>query len=216
MSKNCPNCGQEVPNKDLHIIFVLDESGSMSSIWDATIDAVNEFINAQKAEEGKTWISLIKFDTEFRVLYCFTPLEDVAPLTNVTYSPRGLTALHDAIGKTINEHKANKNVNTLFVVMTDGQENASKEFNLTKVQTAINEQKKAGWNFSFLGANIDSYAVGGNYGFDTTVNWKPNAQGVHSMTKAMASYGTSARSGVYLSSVETQCLVDDADKGSEA
>ena len=212
MNKYCPECGNKLEDKDMHIVFILDESGSMGSIWDSTIDAVNEYFNAQKLEEGKTWVTLVKFDTEFRPLYSFTPLEDIKPLTRETYTPRGMTALHDAIGKTIHEHKNRKHVKTVFVVMTDGGENSSREYNLHTVKSLVENQKKHGWDFVFLGANIDSYNVGGNYGFNTTVNWKATDMGVQNLTRAVASYSTTYRtSGVSVGSVVLQDLVDNGD-----
>lgn len=213
MKKYCPECGNKLEDKDMHIVFILDESGSMGSIWDSTIDAVNEYFNAQKLEEGKTWVTLVKFDTEFRPLYSFTPLERIKPLNRETYCPRGMTALHDAIGKTIHEHKNRKNIKTVFVVMTDGGENSSKEYNLHTVKSLVENQKKAGWDFVFLGANIDSYGIGGSYGFNTTVNWKATDLGVQNMTRATSFYTTAYRTtGVAMASSELQNLVDDEDK----
>jgi hypothetical protein len=210
MSKYCSECGRKLESKDMHIIFVLDESGSMSSIWDSTIDAVNEYFNAQKLEEGETWVTLTKFDTEFRPLYNYTPLDEVAPLNRETFRPRGLTALHDAIGKTLNEYRSKKDVRTVFVIMTDGRENASNEYTLASVKPLIDSKKKDGWDFVFLGANIDSYAVGGAYGFNTTVNWSPTNLGVQTLTRAVGSYSTAYRNtGETMTSACLQNLVDD-------
>ena len=210
--KYCPECGNKLEDKDMHIVFILDESGSMGSIWDSTIDAVNEYFNAQKLEEGKTWVTLVKFDTEFRPLYNFMPLKDIKPLTRETYCPRGMTALHDAIGRTIDEHKNRKNIKTIFVVMTDGGENSSKQHTLDSVKTRIEKQKKDGWDFVFLGANIDSYNVGGNYGFNTTVNWKATDRGVVAMASSMQNYSTVYRATGQ--SIGSAALQEDVDSGS--
>ena len=210
--KYCPECGKKLEDKDMHIVFILDESGSMGSIWDSTIDAVNEYFNAQKLEEGKTWVTLVKFDTEFRPLYNFMPLKDIKPLTRETYCPRGMTALHDAIGRTIDEHKNRKNIKTIFVVMTDGGENSSKQHTLDSVKTRIEKQKKDGWDFVFLGANIDSYNVGGNYGFNTTVNWKATDRGVVAMASSMQNYSTVYRATGQ--SIGSAALQEDVDSGS--
>ena len=210
--KYCPECGNKLEDKDMHIVFILDESGSMGSIWDSTIDAVNEYFNAQKLEEGKTWVTLVKFDTEFRPLYNFMPLKDIKPLNRETYCPRGMTALHDAIGRTIDEHKNRKNIKTIFVVMTDGGENSSKQHTLDSVKTRIEKQKKDGWDFVFLGANIDSYNVGGNYGFNTTVNWKATDRGVVAMASSMQNYSTVYRATGQ--SIGSAALQEDVDSGS--
>ena len=212
MSKYCSECGNKLEDKDMHIVFILDESGSMGSIWDSTIDAVNEYFNAQKLEEGKTWVTLVKFDTEFRPLYNFMPLQNIKPLTRETYCPRGMTSLHDAIGKTIDEHKNRKNIKTIFVVMTDGGENSSKQHTLDSVKTRIEKQKKDGWDFVFLGANIDSYNVGGNYGFNTTVNWKATDRGVVAMASSMQNYSTVYRATGQ--SIGSAALQEDVDSGS--
>lgn len=210
--KYCPECGKKLEDKDMHIVFILDESGSMGPIWDSTIDAVNEYFNAQKLEDGKTWVTLVKFDTEFRPLYSFTPLEDVEPLNRENYCPRGMTALHDAIGKTIHEHNNRKNIKTVFVVMTDGGENSSREYNLYTVKTLVENQKKHGWDFVFLGANIDSYGIGGNYGFNTTVNWKATDGGVVAMASSLQNYSTVYRATS--KSIGSAALQEDVDSGS--
>lgn len=209
MGKYCPECGQKVDTKDLHIVIVLDESGSMEVVRDSTISAINEFLDEQRKEKGKTWVTLTKFDTEFRPLYEYAPIEKVKALTRATYEPRGLTALHDAIGKTIHQVK-NKRVKTMFVVMTDGQENSSKEYTLHSVKSLIDSVKTDGWDFVFLGANIDSYAIGGNYGFNTTVNYKQSNGGMFGMTKGLADYSRSYRvTGMSMGSAALQNLVDE-------
>jgi len=210
MSKYCPECGQKVDNEDLHIVIVLDESGSMEVVRDSTISAINEFIDGQRKEEGKTWVTLTKFDTEFRPLYEYAPLEKVKPLTRETYTPTGMTALHDAIGKTIHQAARPHKTKTMFVVMTDGQENSSKEYTLRSVKALIDSYKVDGWDFVFLGANIDSYAVGGNYGFNTTVNYKQSNGGMFGMTKGLADYSKTFRTtGLSMGSASLQCLVDE-------
>lgn len=190
MSKYCPECGQKVDNEDLHIVIVLDESGSMEVVRDSTISAINEFLHEQRKEEGRTWVTLTKFDTEFRPLYEYAPIEKVKPLDRNTYTPTGMTALHDAIGKTIHQASRPHKTKTMFVVMTDGQENSSKEYDLNAVKSLVESKKKAGWDFVFLGANIDSYAVGGNYGFSTTVNWKSTIKGIHAVASSLQNYSS--------------------------
>jgi hypothetical protein len=213
MGKYCPECGTKLEDKDLHIVIVLDESGSMETVRDSTISAINEFLDGQRKEQGKTWVTLTKFDTEFRPLYEYTPIEKVKKLNKDTYTPTGMTALHDAIGKTINtlkNRKSDKQIKTLFVVMTDGMENSSKEFTLSSVKTLIDGRKEAGWDFMFLGANIDSYAVGGTYGFGTTVNFVQSKAGMRGMSSGLASYSHAYRTtGLSMDSLELQNIVNE-------
>ena len=213
MGKYCPECGAKLETTDLHIVIVLDESGSMETVRDSTISAINEFLDGQRKEEGNTWVTLTKFDTEFRPLYEYTPLEKVKALSRETYTPTGMTALHDAIGKTINtmkNKKSDKQIRTMFVVMTDGMENSSREFTLNSIKSLIDRRKKAGWDFVFLGANIDSYAVGGLYGFGTTVNYAHTKSGVFGMTRGLADYSHNYRvTGMAMASSTLQNLVNE-------
>jgi hypothetical protein len=212
MSKYCSECGRELEDKDLHIVIVLDESGSMGCVRESTISGINEFIESQRKEEGNTWITITKFDTRFRTLFEWVPLDKFKKLTKEDYVPDGLTALHDDIGNTINNLNKNKllpKIRTMFVVMTDGEENSSSKFTLHSVKKLIDKQKEAGWDFVFLGANIDSYAVGGSYGINTTINYHQSNGGIIGTTRSMASYSSTLRTtGQSMGSASLQCLVD--------
>ncbi|MFI5103477.1 MAG: hypothetical protein ACHP79_01015 [Terriglobales bacterium] len=158
--------------KDLtHIIIVLDRSGSMSSVQEATISGFNEFINRQRQLPGEATLLAIKFDDQYETLYD-GPLAAVPPLDQHSFVPRGMTALQDAIGRTI--HQAGQKLEVmpeeqrpekvLFMILTDGLENASKEFNREKVAEMIKHQReKYSWEFIFLGANQDAVLVGSGF-----------------------------------------------------
>ena len=208
MKKYCENCGQEMPNKDLHLVVILDESGSMGSIWDSTISGINEFIQSQNIKDGKTWVTVTKFDTIFKRVYERADISQFRPFTKETYTPSGCTSLYDAIGDTLNRiRKGTEKI--MVVIMTDGEENSSHQHSFQSIRNLIEAKKTQGWEFTFLGANMDSYAVGGAMGINTTVNWRPTNVGMRGMTQSMAAYTTSYRTtGNVMSSSDLQNLVD--------
>lgn len=149
---------------ETEVVIVLDRSGSMSSIQDATVKGFNEFIKEQKNAEGDAFVTLVQFDDRYEENYKSVPVKDVADLiVGETFIPRGMTALHDAIGKTINELKTDRDVT--FVIITDGAENASREFTGEAVKKMIQSMEKdKQWKFVYLGANQDAVTVAKNYG----------------------------------------------------
>lgn len=171
------------------ITVVLDRSGSMKSIADDTIGGMNRFVDDQKKQPGEATYSLFQFDDIYEPVHRGIPLATVPPLTQETFVPRGWTALLDAIGRSINEagsrfeampeHERPSVV--IFVIMTDGMENYSKEFTRDKIASMISHQRDVyGWNFIFLGANQDAIAVAGEIGIASAMamNYAANAGGV--------------------------------------
>ena len=161
-------------NKELtEIIFVLDESGSMGSVRSDVIGGFNTFVKDQKELPGQAILTLVKFDTDYTVVGQGMLLESVKELNNETYHPGGMTALLEAVGKTINEvttrHAGLEDEapgKTILVVFTDGHENASKEFtNLTDIAKMVKERESAGWEILFMGADIDAWGDGQKMGF---------------------------------------------------
>ncbi len=151
---------------------ILDRSGSMKPQRDATISGYNEYLIGLRADKETEYsISLTQFDApiaqpELTISYIDRPLKDIADLTRDDYDPRGNTPLYDAIGETIRRCESIVSGRpVLCVIITDGQENASKEFDLDKIKSLIKYKESEGWTFTFLGANIDSYAVGGAQGY---------------------------------------------------
>ena len=146
------------------IVFILDRSGSMSGLEADTIGGFNSLITKQKKEEGEAIVSTVLFDDECQVLHDRKKLEQIEPLTDKDYYVRGCTALLDAVGGAIhhvgNVHKyareEDRPEKTLFIITTDGQENSSRRYTYEKVKHMVERQKeKFGWEFLFLGANID-------------------------------------------------------------
>ena len=156
-----------------HIAVVVDRSGSITSIRSDTIGGFNTFLRDQQAEPGEATLSLVLFDHEYQPVYTMRPLAEVPELTTETYVPRGNTALLDAIGRTINETgaalaaipEAERPGRVVFVIITDGHENSSREFNRYRVLEMIRHQSDVyGWQFVFLGANQDAIVEAGSIG----------------------------------------------------
>lgn len=155
------------------ITLVLDRSGSMESVKTATIEAFNQFLVDQRSQPGRGVISLFQFDDEYDVVYAAKPVSEAPPLTTRSYQPRASTALLDAMGRGMNEtgerlaampeHERPGTV--LFVVLTDGLENASSHFTAKQINAMITEQRdKYGWQFLFLAANQDAIMTASQYG----------------------------------------------------
>lgn len=142
-------------------VFLLDRSGSMESCLDDTIGGYNSLVREQ-APFGGT-MTLIQFDHEYQVTYENQPIGEVVPLTRETYSPRGSTALLDALGRAIKECKGGEAPPT-FIILTDGYENASKTYTKAHIKDLIEERQKDGWQFVYLGANQDAFAEAGSIG----------------------------------------------------
>jgi hypothetical protein len=176
--------------KDLtELVFILDRSGSMSGLESDTIGGFNGMLSKQKQMDGECRITTILFDDEIELLHDRHDLEGVSLLTEKEYYTRGTTALIDAIGFGINklinvQKKTDRKLqakNVLFVIITDGMENASREYTVKKVKSMINhQQKKYDWEFIFLGANIDAVETAGWIGIDPSraQNYHADADGV--------------------------------------
>ena len=161
MAKNAKKSGS---GRTVLINFVLDKSGSMDRVREATISGFNEFKNTQAAEDGDAFFTLTLFDTEFHTVCQAVPMREVPDLDAAMYAPGGCTALYDALGHTMRITDdfvhANKPDQVLFVIMTDGEENSSREFDRERIfQTIQDRQKLAEYEFIYLGANQDSYAT---------------------------------------------------------
>ncbi len=156
-----------------HVAIVLDRSGSMESVKSDTIGGFNEFLKKQKQETGSCTFSLVQFDHEYEVLEDFKDINKVSELNNKTFSPRGMTALYDAVGRTITSigkklsemKEEDRPERVIFVIVTDGLENSSKEFTSDKISEMISHQTNIyKWQFMFLGANQDAIFAAGQIG----------------------------------------------------
>lgn len=160
--------------KKTYLAFILDESGSMGVCRETTISGYNEYLaTLRNQDNGIIKTTLTKFNTDFTHVYTDLALEDVADLTTDTYKPDGFTALYDAIGHTLIEldKVVKKKDRVLCVILTDGAENASKEYTRQQIFEMIQEREKRGnYTFVYIGANQDAYAVGTSLGVPTANN----------------------------------------------
>lgn len=186
------------------IVFILDRSGSMMGLTYDTIGGFNSFIEKQKAEPGEAVLTTILFDDQYEVLHNGINLKEVQPMTKDQYWARGTTAMYDAIGKTINDVGARLSATpeeerpskVIFVITTDGMENASREYSQAKIKEMIQHQTdKYSWDFIFLGANIDSVKQAANIGIsaDFAADYQPTADGLFCMYDAVDAAVSSSR-----------------------
>jgi uncharacterized protein YegL len=185
------------------IVFILDRSGSMGGLESDTIGGFNSMLTKQQAEPGEARITTVLFDHEYEILHDRLNIRAVNPITEREYYVRGNTALLDAVGKTIHKignaqryskpkFRADK---VIFVITTDGMENASQEYTYNKVRSLIEKQKsKYRWEFIFLGADIDSVEVAGRFGIakNRAQNFLKDREGIELhyqiVSDAVASY----------------------------
>ena len=178
------------------IVFILDRSGSMSGLEKDTVGGFNAMLRKQKAEEGEAYVSTVLFDNVSEVLHDRVPIQELAPMTEKDYYVRGCTALLDAVGKAIhhigNVHKyareEDRPEKTVFVITTDGMENASREYSYDRIRQMIRRQKeKYGWEFLFLGANIDAAREAARFGIeaDRAADYHADRKGTAVIYEAM-------------------------------
>ena len=175
-------------NNITELVFILDRSGSLSGLEDDTIGGFNSMIEKQKKQDGDCYVSTVLFDDESEVLHDRVKLADISKMTDNDYTVRGCTALIDAIGGAIhhigNIHKYARPEDvpehTMFIITTDGQENASHRYTSEQVKKMIEHRReKYGWEFLFIGANIDAVETAARYGIDKerAVNYNADSEG---------------------------------------
>ena len=187
----------EKKNNITELVFIIDRSGSMSGLEKDTIGGFNSMIEKQRKEDGECYVSTVLFDHETKVLHDRLKLSEVRPMTEEDYTVRGTTALIDALGGAIhhigNVHKYARPedvpAHTMFVITTDGMENASRKYTSDQVKQKIERQKeKYGWEFIFIGANIDAVETAARYGIgaERAVNYHADGQGTEILFKSVA------------------------------
>lgn len=184
-------------NNITELVFILDRSGSMSGLESDTIGGFNAMIEKQRKEDGECYVSTVLFDNSSEVLHDRVKLSKIKPMTDKDYTVRGCTALIDAIGGAIhhigNVHKYARPEDvpsqTMFIITTDGMENASRSYTSDRVKEMIERQKeKYGWEFLFIGANIDAVETAARYGIDRdrAVNYNADKEGTRIVYKSVA------------------------------
>ena len=207
--------------KNTEILVITDRSGSMGTIANDVIGGYNRFLEEQKEVEGDAKVTFVQFDDHYEVVYEGKPLSAAPNLDNKTFVPRGMTALYDALGKTLSTQKQRIEKEAwadlvIVCVITDGQENASHEYTNATVKPLIKDAEDRGWKFIYLGANQDSFAVTQNLGMTNTLsaaqaNYTADAKGV-GMAYASFSDATRALRSSGVSMQVFQKVTDDSSK----
>ena len=196
-------------NNITELVFILDRSGSMAGLESDTIGGFNAMIEKQKKQEGKVYVSTVLFSGDSDVIHDRVDISEIKPMTQEDYCPYGCTALLDALGGAIhhigNVHKYARiedvPEHTIFVITTDGMENASRRYSAEEVRRMINkEQEKYGWEFLFLAANIDAVETASHYGIrpERARNYRASRKGTADMYDCVSEAVCSMRANVEL------------------
>ena len=175
-------------NIKLDVVFILDKSGSMSGSEEHTISSFNEYLAKEKKNKFNTKITTVLFSHDYEYLHNRVDVSKVKKLTSDDYYVGGCTALYDALVNTINSMEKKDTDKVLFIIITDGYENASKEYDNKMIKKLI--KKHSDWEFIYIGADIDSYASGGAIGIkkDNIANYKKDARGTSKLFKAVGDF----------------------------
>ena len=209
------------------LVFILDRSGSMAGLEDDTIGGFNAMIEKQKKEPGEAVVSTVLFDNETQVIHDRVDIQKIEPMTRKEYYVRGCTALLDAVGGAIhhigNVHKyareEDRPEKTLFVITTDGMENASRKYTYDRVKAKIQQQQeKHGWEFIFLGANIDAAREAARFGIDAdrAANYHADHKGTAVIYEAVSEAVCSIRASQPMSAAWKQKVDEDYRKRNKA
>ena len=197
-----PNTEANV-NDICELVFILDRRGSMAGLEADTIGGFNSMIDKQKKQDGRCYVTTVLFDDKIDTVHDRAEISEISPMTDKQYFVRGSTALLDAVGSTIEHiseiHKYIRREDvpskTLFVITTDGMENASRRFTAEKVKKMISLKKKENWDFLFLGANIDAVSAANDIGIseDRAVRFNNDSEGIAENYKAVANFACEMR-----------------------
>lgn len=192
-------------NETTELVFILDKSGSMAGLEKDTIGGFNALLDKQRKLPGEVRVTTVLFNQEYELLHDRVSLEGISPMTDGDYEVGGMTALLDAVGSTIQKisnaqkgtlkkHQADR---VMFVITTDGLENSSCEYTYKKIHEMIASKKAAGWEFIFLGANIDAVATAKKFGVDEefAVDYHADAEGTELNYQVLSEAVSSFRSG---------------------
>ncbi len=210
----------EMNNNVTEMVFILDRSGSMAGLESDTIGGFNAMIEKQKKQDGLCWVSTILFANESSVVHDRVRLEEVRPMTGDDYTVGGCTALIDAIGDAIrhisNVHKYARAedvpAHTVFVITTDGMENASRKYRANEVRSKIKRmQEEKGWEFLFIGANIDAVETASRFGIaqDRAVNYHADKKGTRVVYECVGKALGSLRANAPMSAKWSEEIAED-------
>ena len=213
----------EVQNNITELVFILDRSGSMAGLEADTIGGFNAMIEKQKKQDGICWVSTVLFSNESQTIHDRVRLEDVKPMTRDDYVVGGCTALIDAIGDAIQHissiHKYARPedvpAHTVFVITTDGMENASRKFSAAEVKKKIEQMKEdKGWEFLFIAANIDAVQTAGRFGIDAdrAVNYHADKKGTNVVYECVSRAVGSIRANAPMTAKWSEEIAEDYKK----
>ena len=194
----------QAANNNTELVFIIDKSGSMSGYEKDTIGGFNSMIEKQKSGEGEVYVSTVLFNSESEVIHDRVRISEIAPMTEDDYQADGYTALLDAVGDAVhhirNVHKYARAedipAHTIFVITTDGMENASRRYSPTRVKKMIKKQTdECGWEFIFVGANIDSIGMADDIGIrrERAANYTQSSAGYEECYSSMCRFVTMKR-----------------------
>jgi hypothetical protein len=165
----------------------------MGSLTEEVISAFNNFLDEQKAIKGKAFLTLVLFSNKYEMIFDKVDLKKVQHIDKTVYKTEGMTAMYDAIGKTIHANASDEKV--IVLIQTDGAENSSQEYTKPKVKEMIEKKEAKGWKFIFIGANIDAASEGSSIGISAknSVQFEASANGVHGAYAAMSAVSRSFR-----------------------
>jgi hypothetical protein len=177
---------EETNNTIYSVLTIIDESGSMATLGNEPVSAINTFNKTQK-EKGTYMGTLVSFNDKVKFIYKNLSSDDIPELTATDYIPNGMTALYDAIGDAIEFQKEIKTDNVIVVILTDGQENCSKKYRVPYIKDTITKMEKDhGWVFIYLGANQDSFTVGQSIGINKAYDYEYNKDGFSGIMRSVS------------------------------
>ncbi len=207
----CP----EPKYEHIDLVLVIDKSGSMHGLEDDTIGGFNSLLDKQKKLPVKTDVTTVMFNEKSEVVHDREDIDKVPALSSKNYMPGGRTALLDSVGTTIDKvssykHIDDKDNKVIFAIITDGKENASVEYHKSNVKSLIEKKQKDGWEFIFLGANIDAVSEAGSLGISPkrAVKYKNSESGVRANYDAVASFAEQSARGIESESWKEQVEQD--------
>lgn len=206
-------------NKTTELVFIIDRSGSMSGLEKDTIGGFNSLIRKQKKEDGECYVSTVLFSSTSEVIHDRVPISEIKEMTEDDYCTQGCTALIDAIGGAIKHISAVHRYirpedvpeHTMFVITTDGLENASRKYSSKAVKDMVKQKEKEGWEFLFIGANIDSIEAAGNIGIrsDRAVNYHADSKGTEVLYEAVCAQVSNMRNCMPVAADWSKPIEDD-------
>lgn len=209
-------------NNITELVFIIDRSGSMSGLESDTIGGFNSLVKKQKKEDGQCYVSTVLFSDRSKVIHDRVSISDIKEMTEDDYCPNGCTALIDAIGgaikhiSSVHRYIRPEDVpeHTMFVITTDGLENSSHNYSSKEVKKMVREKEKEGWEFLFIGANIDSVETAQSFGIssDRAVNYNADSKGTEILYESVCAQVSNVRKNKSVSADWSRSINDDFNK----